>query len=549
MSMRLDSVVLRASPVSFRATRAEPVDVVIVGCGAGGGVLAKELGEAGLTVVVLEAGRRFIPGVDYPTAEREFELTAPAPFAPDAARDRYTLAGEAFDVSRVKGVGGSTLAYLAVVPRFHASDFRVRSLDGVADDWPITYDDLEPYYCEVEYELGVSGPDGADASPFEPPRTAPYPAPPHEFNLASLAVKRGADRLGWHLRREPLAIPTKPWHGRPACLRAGVCMFGCAAEAKSSIDVTYVPKAEATGRVELRTECVAREITVDDEGRARSVVYLDAGGREHQVFARAVVLAASAIETPRLLLLSRSRRFPAGLANSSGLVGKYFMEHLAVVGFGVFDEHLGAWRGTPAGGSIQDFYETDRRHPFVRGFTIEVNCSRQWPLAVARRLGGWGAAHKARMKEAFGRIVGLATVGEQLPDVHNTVALDSDVTDRFGLPVPRIAWQPRANDLAMIGAIRGRLVELLQAAGAREIWAPSLMPGWSAHYMGTCRMGRDPRTSVVDPWGRAHDVPNLYVGDASVFVTGAAVNPALTIMALAMRTAEGIARAFRDGPL
>jgi choline dehydrogenase-like flavoprotein len=306
------------SHVTFRASRQHPVDVVVVGCGAGGGVIAKQLGEAGLTVLVLEAGRRFVPGVDYRTAEREFELTAETVFAPDPSRDRHTSHGPAFEVARVKGVGGSTLAYLAVVPRLHPSDFRTRTEDGVGDDWPLTYDELENYYSEVEYELGVSGPDGDEASPFEPPRTAPYPTPPHEFNLASLAIKRGADRLGWHLRREPLAIPTKPWHGRPACLRAGACMFGCAAEAKSSIDVTYVPRAEATGRVEIRPRSVACEVTVGDGGRARSVVYLDAKGQEHEVFGRVVVLAASAIETPRLLLLSRSRRFPAGLANGSG---------------------------------------------------------------------------------------------------------------------------------------------------------------------------------------------------------------------------------------
>ncbi|MBI2216277.1 MAG: GMC family oxidoreductase [Candidatus Rokubacteria bacterium] len=533
--------------VAFRASRQQPVGVVIVGCGAGGGVLAKELSEAGLTVLVLEAGRRFIAGVDYRTAEREFEVTAPTVFAPEPSRDRHTCHGTAFEVSRVKGVGGSTLAYLAVVPRFHPSDFRVRSEDGIADDWPLTYEELESYYSEVEYELGVSGPDGEDASPFEPVRTAPYPTPPHEFNKASLAIKRGADRLGWHLRREPLAIPTKPWHGRPACLRAGACMFGCAAEAKSSIDVTYVPKAEATGRVEIRPRCVAREVTVGDDGRARSVVYLDAKGQEHEVFGRVVVLAASAIETPRLLVMSRSRRFPAGLANGSGLVGRYFMEHLAVVAFGVFDERLDAWRGTPAGGSIQDFYETDRPNAFARGFTIEVNCSRQWPLAVARRLGVWGASHRARMKDVFGRMVGLATVGEQLPDVRNTVELDPVVKDSFGLPVPRITCEARDNDRAMLRVIPRRLTELLEAAGAREIWEPAYMPGWSAHYLGTCRMGRDPRTSVVDAWCRAHEVPNLYVGDGSVFVTGAAANPALTIMALAMRTAEGIVRAFRDG--
>ncbi|HXG04669.1 MAG TPA: GMC family oxidoreductase [Candidatus Binatia bacterium] len=525
-------------------------DVVVVGCGAGGGVAAKTLAEAGLRVVVLEAGPRFRPDRDYPTDRPDFETSAAAVLAPDPERDRYTWRGrERFDYTRVKGVGGSTLAYLGVVPRLHESDFRVRSEDGVAEDWPLGYADLEPYYEEVEYELGVSGPDGAEASPFDPPRRMPYPTPPHDFNRASLAIKRGAERLGLHFTREPLAIPTKPWQGRPACVRAGTCQLGCTVEAKSSIDVTYVPKAERTGRAEIRPLSTVRALTVDTGGRVRSAVYLDAAGHEHEVAARAIVLAGNAVETPRLLLLSRSRRFPDGLANSSGLVGRYFMEHLAVCAWGVFAERLDPWRGVPAGGSIQDFYATDPRNPFVRGFTIEVNAAQQWPLAVARRVGGWGAAHLRRMRQVFGHLIGLATVGEQLPNAANRVTLDPRVRDRFGLPVPRLENRPGANDRAMIAVMKRRLRQVLEAAGAVEIWEPEFLPGWSAHYLGTCRMGRDPRASVVDPWGRTHDVPNLFIADGSVFVTGGAANPALTIMALALRTARFIVESFRRGEL
>jgi choline dehydrogenase-like flavoprotein len=526
----------------------ENVDVVVVGCGAGGGVVAKELGESGLSVLVLEAGRRFTPGLDYPTDRQAFETLAPTVFAPDPTRDRYTVGSrDWFDYTRIKGVGGSTLGYLGVVPRFHEADFRVRSEDGIAEDWPLTYGDLEPYYTRAEYELGVAGPEGDEASPFEPPRTRGYPTPAHELGPASLLIKRGADRLGLHLRREPLAIPTLTWMGRRECVRAGTCGLGCAIGAKSSIDVTYVVKAEKTGRVEIRTESVAREITVDTEGRARGVVYFDAEGREREVRARVVVVAGNAVETPRLLLMSRSARFPDGLANGSGVVGAYFMEHLAVVAHGVFDERVDAWRGLPAGGSIQDFYATNPTHPFARGFTIEVNGNRQWPLALARRFPGWGAAHKARVRRVFGRLITLATVGEQLPDVRNRVTLDPRVRDRFGLPVPRITCHVGDNDGAMIEAMRRRLREVFEAAGAVEIVERGFLPGWSAHYLGTCRMGADPRTSVVDPWGRAHEVPNLFIADGSVFVTGGAANPALTIMALATRAAETILQSFDDG--
>jgi choline dehydrogenase-like flavoprotein len=529
----------------------ETTDVVIVGCGAGGGVIAKELGEAGLSVVVLEAGKRFNPSSDYYTDRRDFEVVGRRVFAPDdPRRDRYTSGGtRGFDYGRVKGVGGSTLAYLAIVPRFHESDFRVRSEDGVADDWPITYADLEPYYTRVEYELGVSGADGLGGNPFDPPRSQPFPTPPHEFNCASRRVKRGADKLGLHLVPAPLAIPTISWGGRPGCVRAGVCALGCKMMVKSSIDVTYVPKAEATGRVEIRPQCMAREITIGRDGKARSVVYFDAAGREHEIKARAIVMAGNAVETPRLLLMSTSGRFPNGLANSSDLVGKYFTEHLNVYTHGLFSDRIDPWRGPMAGGIIQDFYATDKRHSFVRGWTVEVNNSSQWPLSVARDVPGWGAAHKARTKELFAHRVTLDTVGEQLPDVHNHVTLDPSVKDNLGLPVPRLLNEARENDWAMITAIKACLRQIFEAAGAIEVRNPKYVPGWSSHYLGTCRMGTDPATSVVNAWGRTHDVPNLFIGDGSVFVTGASVNPSLTIMALATRTAEGITAAFKRGEL
>ncbi len=527
----------------------DSADVIVIGSGAGGGVMAKQLGEAGLEVIVLEAGRRYDPYNDYHTSAIDFEVRAADVFAPkDPRRDQYTSGGKnRFSYHRVKGVGGSTLCYHAMTPRLHESDFRVRSQDGVADDWPISYADLEPYYTKVEYELGVSGPDGADANPFDPPRSRPYPTPPHGFNLASGAVRRGAERLGLHLVREPLAIPTKDWNGRPACNGAGTCSLGCKISAKSSIDVTYIPKAERTGRVSIRTECMARRITVGLKDRARSVIYFDAEGHEKEVFGRVIVVAGNAVETTRLLLLSTSRLFPDGLANSSGLAGKYFMEHLSVFSHGIFSERLDSWRGVPTGGIMQDFYETNSRNGFARGWTISVENEPQWPLATARSIPGWGAEHKAQVKERFGHMVGLATDGEQLPDERNQVRLDPVVKDIYGLPVPQIVNTHGANDLAMIGAISSKLREILEAAGARNITVGEIIAGASSHYLGTCRMGKDPRTSVVDPWCRTHDVPNLFIGDGSVWVTGGAANPALTISALATRTADGIIEAFRRG--
>jgi choline dehydrogenase-like flavoprotein len=319
--------------------------------------------------------------------------------------------------------------------------------------------------------------------------------------------------------------------------------------AKSSIDVTYIPKAEATGRVHVRTQCMARAITVDHRGRARSVVYFDAERREREVFSRAVVVAGNAVETPRLLLLSTSNRFPEGLANSSGLVGRFFMEHLPVFASGVFEDRVDPWRGVPTGGLIQDYYETRPAHDFARGWSIVVTNSQQWPVALSGFVGGWGRPHKRSMKELFGHLVQIASIGEQLPNEANQVTLDPAVEDLYGLPVPRIRSAPRDNDVAMTKRISAVLHDLLDAAGARQIDVRPPKIGNSSHYMGTCRMGADPQRSVVNPWCRTHDVPNLFIGDGSVFVTGGAANPALTISALATRTAIGIIAAFERGDL
>ncbi len=526
----------------------DAADVVVVGSGAGGAVVAKELAEAGLSVIVLEAGPRYQPLRDYPTDRPDFESLGRDTFrAADDLRDVYTTpASSSFAYSRVKGVGGSTLHYVGMSPRLHESDFATRSRDGVGADWPITYQDLEPYYTRVEYELGVSGPDGAN--PFEPPRSRPYPTAAHPLNMASRTIKTGADRLGLHLVREPLAMPSADWRGRPACVGAGVCHMGCLISAKSSMDVTYIPKAEATGRVDLRTESMAREIETDASGRASAVVYIDADGRERRVTGRAIVVAGNAVETPRLLLMSRSR-FPDGLANSSGLVGRNFMEHLAVYAFGLFEQRVDPWRGTPSGGIIQDAYETDARNDFARGWTTLVSANSHWPYTVASRVPGWGNEHKARVKQEFGHYITLATIGEQLPDERNRVVLDPLQKDVYGLPAPHLINTPRDNDRAMIRTMSARLRDLLEASGASRIWGNEHYSGMSSHYVGTCRMGTDPASSVVDPMGRAHDVPNLFLADSSVFVTAGASNPAITVSALALRISEGIVERFRSGTL
>jgi choline dehydrogenase-like flavoprotein len=345
-------------------------------------------------------------------------------------------------------------------------------------------------------------------------------------------------------------MPTLPWEGRQACIEAGACMYGCRIKAKASADVTYVHKAERTGKVEIRTECVVRAIEHDTEGKARGVIYFDNNKVEHRAEARAVVLAANAIETPRLLLLSRSSRCPDGLANSSGLVGKYLLEHLDAGILARSEQPVEGWKGVPVSAMVQDFYETNPRNSFARGWLLEVSTCGSWPIALARRIGGWGSTHKAAMKRRFGHELSIFAQGEQLPDIRNQVVLDPSVTDRFGLPVPKILSEARDNDLYVIKAMRQSVREILTAMEVKEVLSEwSHQPGASTHYMGTCRMGQDPRRAVVDRWGRAHDVPNLFIADASTFVTAGAAHPTLTLMALAARTSHYIIDAFKKGDL
>jgi choline dehydrogenase-like flavoprotein len=295
---------------------------------------------------------------------------------------------------------------------------------------------------------------------------------------------------------------------------------------------------------------MARKIRIGSDGKAQSVVYFNALGQEHELAARAIVIAGNAVETPRLLLLSTSGEFPNGLANSSGTVGQFFMEHLSTAVMGRFPDALEPWSGPPGGGYAQDFYATNSRHSFARGWQIMINQDWSWPQAIAMNNPGWGRVHKARIRELVGHSFELSACGEQLPDARNRVTLSETLTDHRGVPAPHITSEHRENDRAMIPAFTKSLIDLFQAAGAVEISEPEdHKPGTSAHYMGGCRMGKAAGSSVVNPWCRTHDVPNLFIADGSVFVTGAGANPSLTIMALAARTADGMIAAFKRGEM
>ena len=530
--------------------RTEPADVLIIGAGASGGVVARRLAEAGIAVVCLEQGT-WHDRSEYRGAELDWELTARRQWSSSpnirALPEDYPVDDTASDVSPLMfaGVGGSMLLFAGAWPRMLPSDFRVRSLDGVADDWPITYDELRPFYERTDRQIGVSGLGGDPAYPAgEDP-----PLPPLPIGTGGLAVARAHARLGWHWWPEPNAILSAAYDGRNPCVQRGTCMQGCGEGAKASTDLTHWPAAIARG-ARLVTGARVRRIETDAAGLATGATWIDRDGGEHFQPANAVVLAANGIGTPRLLLMSATAAHPDGLANSSGLVGKRLMMHPFANVTGLFDDDLESWQGH-FGCSIEsfEFYETDERRGFVRGA--------KWGLAptggpinaaLPSRAGEqvWGPDHHLHVRQRLGRGASWGLFGEDLPDDANQVRLSNDATDSSGLPIPELHYEVSDNSRRMLDFHIEKASESLVEAGAHTIETDRLMrySGW--HLLGTARMGTDPATSVVDEWNRAHDVPNLYVVDGSCFVTSGGVNPTSTICAIALRAADRMVATRHD---
>ena len=519
------------------------VDVCVIGSGCGGSVVAKELAEKGLVVVVLEAGRRLNPLKDYTSARPDWELmdgVNRSLFSVPALLKRTSgnQTGRPPKPFEVHGVGGGTLRYLAYVPRFRPDDFMVYTLDGVGADWPITYEDLVPYYRRVEVELGVSGLAG---DPWTP-NVEDYPNPPFPYSYANKIIKRGCDKLGLRLWPAPMARLSRYFDGRPHCIQCGQCVSGCMSGAKSSMDVTYIRKAELTDNAEVRPQCIATEIRVDSSGKAKGVVYFDKDGIEHELQARIVVVSAGSIQSPRLLLNSKSNAFPNGLGNSSGLIGKYFMQHLGVNATAIFSERIDSFRGFFGGATSQDYSQTNAKNSFARGWRHDLHSGISGPLDMLKGKRLWGKQLKDYMRRNFGHVAGVLVSGEQLPDERNSVLLDSEAKDEYGVPVPKIAFEWRENDKLMQVAMEKNLKDIMAAADALKIESIKTWPGSSVHNLGTCRMGNDPKTSVLNSFCQSHDVSNLFVVDGSFFVTGGTANPSLTIHAIAVRASDYIVK-------
>lgn len=518
----------------------EGVDVLIIGAGAAGGVLAKELAEAGFEVVVLEAGPHWVPERDFISDESMAEKLAWTDPRVTTGEHPISLGHNVTG----KGVGGSTVHYSMVALRMHESDFMVRTLDGVANDWPIRYQDLEPYYDQVEKELGIAGP---TRWPWGPPRNGPYPYREHPLNSVADLFVRGCEQLDVTWAPAPLATISAPKDDRHPCVYRGWCIYGCSTNAKASTLVTYIPKANRAG-AEIRDRCMATRINLDERGRARSVTYQRETGHgtfvEEEQEAELIIVSCYAIESPRLLLNSAQKGHPDGLANSTGLVGKRLMVHSAHVVYGRFPELVYQYKAPPTLALTQDFYETDPENDYVRGFTIE--CIGDYPQAFAQgaqaSLGLFGEELRELMYD-YNHYAGWGLVGECLPHEENTVTLDPAVRDQYGLPVGRVTFSWGENDKRLWQAGVEKQRQILEAAGAEVTWTADD----TVHLLGACCMGTDPHNSVVDQWCRTWDVPNLFVCDGSVFTTSSGVNPSLTIQALAARTADYIRRNARNG--
>lgn len=540
----------------------DAVDFVVIGAGAAGGVVAKELSAAGFRTVVLEQGPH-LTEKDFGHDEIHYNyrqgLTNDPKLQPVTFRRRDN---EPARVQKVIGygrqVGGGTVHFAANYWRFLELDFEERSRFGEVPgtafaDWPIRYSDLEPYYAKAEREIGISG--LAGANPFESPRSTPYPLPPMPVKSSGVLFERGAKKLGLHPFPGPVAVLSQPYQGRGACTHCGFCTwFGCEMRAKSSTLVSMFPVAMKTGRCEIRPGSYVRKIQTDRGGRVTGVVYFDARRREILQRAKAVVLCANGVETPKLLLMSKSNRHPDGLANSSGFAGKCLMWDNTSAVFGLFEHPLNDYKSIRATRVCYDFYQADSKRGFYGGGGIDARYG-HYPANFA--VGGlppgsprWGSEYKRLLAENFNRTMCLAGHSTSLPLERNTVTLDPDVKDSWGLPAVRITYDFHPDDVATARWLSGKQTEILEAAGAKKVWgAVSGIPEYTAHLMGTCRMGSDPKRSVVDTYSRAHDVSNLFIVDGSNFVTSGRQQPTATIQALAYRASDRMITAARKGEL
>lgn len=530
------------------SARNEPCDVLVIGSGATGSLTSLVLAEAGLDVVCLEQGG-WVEGEDHAHPHTDWTWQRRTNWNPDVnARshpDDYPVDSDSSQVLMWNGVGGSTNVYGAIWPRFRPSDFRKGDEHGLQPNWPIAYEDVAPFYERADHIVGISGLAGDPAMPARDE----CPTGPLPFTKAAGVLAGAFDKLGWHWWPAEAGVISEDYDGRPACNGCGLCN-GCPRGSMSLYSRSVWPKALAAG-ARLRTHARVLRIEAGRDGRATGAVFRDRiTGREEFQAARIVVVAANGVGTPRLLLAS-------DLANSSGMVGRNLLHHTLVAAQMWVDEPVDGHMGYVASMISREFAETDVGRGFVNGFNF--NCLTSSPSAGEAMTGWlsgtrapWGAAHHDWFDARFGRSIGLFAIGDDLPHPDNRVFLDDALRDADGVPVARLHYEPGENDKRMMNFMLNRLEDVAQAAGAFDVELQDYRdeegvyrtPAW--HMIGTCRMGADPETSVVNRWQRSWDVPNLFIVDGSVLATGGVVNPTSTISALALRAADYIRDNFRD---
>ena len=566
----------------------EKADVVIVGVGAAGGIIAAELAKAGMKVIGLERGPRLSTQNFQSLDElRYFQRqetrpnvkTQPVTWRPNASARATPIQGQ----NNGNQAGGGTVHYGTLSWRFHEDDFRVRSStterygasaipeDSSVIDWPLSYAELEPYYERAEYELGVSGKAGnlagkkiAGGNPFEAARKRDYPMPPLMVDQAGQVFEEGAKKLGYHPFASPRAILSEPYNGRPACTYCTFCQsFGCFIGAKSSIMVTKLPEAEASANFKLITGAMVHKVDTDSSGKATGVSYWGIDGSDNKIEADIVILAGFIYDNVRLLLLSKAEKHPDGLGNSSGHVGKHFMAHIGARAFSIYeDRKINIFMGPSAQRhTIDDFNADNFDHKdlgFIRGAQISVSPAdlEAGPIGAAMSLTpppgtpSWGAPYSDFMAKYYTRFAAINAQTENLAYPDQLIDLDPNVRDMFGLPAPRLTYDwRRPNEQKRIQFMQQKLIEIGKAMGASNVWLGSSSPGSpGAHHQGGARMGSDPKDSVVNSFSQTWDIPNLFVVGSANHPSTAGFNPTLTIQALAYRTAEAIATRYRKSP-
>ena len=543
-------------------------DAIIVGSGAAGGIVACVLAEAGHRVLLLERGSALSfsdVGRDHLRNQRLSiyghnagpEITGnPRVFVDPHGRSRVVRPHELDYHNNAACVGGGTRVYGAQAWRFHPDDFRMATKYGVPDgsslaDWPITYKTLEPFYERAEWELGAAG-DGS-ATSDQIPRKRNYPMPAVPASPQTEALAKGAKQLGWVMSPVPLLINTEEYQGRAACVQCKYCVgFACPSDAKNGTQNTVIPRALATGNCELQTNALVERIDVDERGSITGITYLiDASGtsgmgQRQAARSRVVIVSAGAIESARLLLNSRSSFHPRGLGNEYDIVGRNLQGHLYPRAYGLSSTKV--FNGVGPGVTIATTQFNHDNAGIIGGGMLADDFIKPpidfWYDSLPPDLSRWGSANKKFMRDNFTRVMHIRGPVQDIPNPEGRVTVESDVRDKWGIPVARLSGTTHSATVEAAEFMRERGEEWLRASGCERVWSaqPGLILSGRQHQAGTCRMGKDPKTSVTDEWGRVHAHDNLFVVDGSLHVTNGGFNPVLTIMALAFRSADHIAR-------